>query len=59
MLIVTATGMNTCVYEVRITGSGSHSQVWIETPAVDGKANDADAVLEWELVEMKGVSEGG
>lgn len=53
-----ATGMNACVYQVRIIGSGSQAMVWIEAPPLDRKAAASNFAVEWELVEMKGVSEG-
>jgi hypothetical protein len=51
--------MNACVYQVRIDGNGPQAMVSIEAPPLDRKAAvDLDREVEWELVEMKGVSEG-
>lgn len=32
--------------------------VWIEAPPLDRKAAASNFAVEWELVELKGVSEG-
>jgi hypothetical protein len=55
-LIATATGLKACVYQVRIVGEGQDREVHVEAPhasEVEGSSG-----RRWELVEMRGVSEG-
>lgn len=48
---VSATGLQTCTYDVRIVNAGGDAEVWVEVPHVTGGH-------EWEVIEFRGVSEG-
>lgn len=54
-----ATGLKACVYEVQVRGEGKDAEIWVEAPrpvAEDGELATGDR--EWELVDIRGVSEG-
>ena len=54
-----AMGLKACVYEVQVRGEGKDAEIWVEAPrpvGQDGEAAPEDR--EWELVDIRGVSEG-
>ncbi|KAK8853153.1 hypothetical protein IAR55_003854 [Kwoniella newhampshirensis] len=48
-----STGLQACTYEVQVKGSENDAEVWVEAPHAEGSTSSR----EWELVEMRGVSE--
>ncbi|WWC64672.1 uncharacterized protein I303_107283 [Kwoniella dejecticola CBS 10117] len=48
-----STGLQACTYEVQVRGGQDEAEVWIEAPHLSPSAPQRD----WELVEMRGVSE--
>lgn len=57
MFFLLATGLQACTYEVKVQGIEDEAEVWVEAPHTESSGTDADR--QWELVEMRGVSEGG
>lgn len=55
--LLLATGLQACTYEVKVQGIEDEAEVWVEAPHTESFGTDADR--QWELVEMRGVSEGG
>ncbi|OWZ35820.1 hypothetical protein C349_05036 [Cryptococcus neoformans var. grubii Br795] len=50
-----STGLQACTYEVKVQGIEDDAEVWVEAPHTGSFGTDADR--QWELVEMRGVSE--
>ncbi|AAW45590.2 conserved hypothetical protein [Cryptococcus deneoformans JEC21] len=50
-----STGLQACTYEVKVQGIEDEAEVWVEAPHTESFGTDADR--QWELVEMRGVSE--
>ncbi|WVF73026.1 hypothetical protein IAT40_007844 [Kwoniella sp. CBS 6097] len=48
-----STGLQACTYGVQVRGAEAEAEVWIEAP----HASSSAPTREWELVEMRGVSE--
>nr|XP_019010243.1 uncharacterized protein I206_04711 [Kwoniella pini CBS 10737]OCF49024.1 hypothetical protein I206_04711 [Kwoniella pini CBS 10737] len=48
-----ATGLQACTYEVQVKGIEGNAEVWVEAPHPSPNAPQR----QWELVEMRGVSE--
>lgn len=46
--------MKACVYDVQVRGEELEAEVWVEAPRIDG----AETARQWELVDIRGVSEG-
>lgn len=56
---LSATGLKACVYEVQVRGEGKDAEIWVEAPR--SAAEEGESTLfgrEWELVDIRGVSEG-
>ncbi|ODN95177.1 hypothetical protein L198_04564 [Cryptococcus wingfieldii CBS 7118] len=50
-----STGLQACTYHVEVQGHEDDADVWIEAPHAEG--SDVNEERQWELVEMRGVSE--
>ncbi|KAE8539458.1 hypothetical protein D1P53_004559 [Cryptococcus gattii VGV] len=50
-----STGLQACTYEVKVQGIEDEAEVWVEAPHTESSETGADR--QWELVEMRGVSE--
>lgn len=53
-----ATGLKACVYEVQVRGEGKDAHVWVEAPRSSGEDAKGNGPRRWELVDIRGVSEG-
>nr|ODN94039.1 hypothetical protein L203_00213 [Cryptococcus depauperatus CBS 7841] len=49
------TGLRACTYEVRVEGTKDQAEIWVEAPHSENSSTAPGR--EWELVEMRGVSE--